>query len=42
VGGDREIVRTGFNSVAEHDGHRDGWSECFARLEEQLAQGVSA
>jgi uncharacterized protein YndB with AHSA1/START domain len=29
--------QTGFESVEERDGHRDGWSECFDRLEEQLA-----
>ena len=29
--------QTGFQSVEERDGHRDGWSECFARLEEHLA-----
>lgn len=34
--------QTGFDSVAERDGHADGWSECFDRLEEQLAQEVSA
>jgi len=34
--------QTGFESVGERDGHRDGWSECFDRLEEQLAHAVSA
>jgi hypothetical protein len=34
--------QTGFESVGERDGHRDGWSECFGRLEEQLAHAVSA
>ena len=34
--------QTGFDSVADRDGHRDGWSECFDRLEEQLAQEVWA
>jgi uncharacterized protein YndB with AHSA1/START domain len=29
--------QTGFESVEERDGHRDGWSECFDRLEEHLA-----
>ncbi len=27
----------GFESVEERDGHREGWSECFDRLEEHLA-----
>jgi uncharacterized protein YndB with AHSA1/START domain len=29
--------RTGFESDADRDGHHDGWSECFDRLEEHLA-----
>jgi uncharacterized protein YndB with AHSA1/START domain len=29
--------QTGFESVEERDGHRDGWSECFDRLAEHLA-----
>lgn len=29
--------QTGFESVEDRDGHREGWSECFDRLEEQLA-----
>ena len=43
-GGRTEMTfrQTGFDSVAERDGHRDGWSECFDRLDEQLAQEVSA
>jgi uncharacterized protein YndB with AHSA1/START domain len=43
-GGRTEMTfrQTGFDSAAERDGHRDGWSECFDRLEEQLAQEVSA
>jgi hypothetical protein len=34
--------QTGFESEAERDDHRDGWSECFDLLSEQLAQEVSA
>jgi uncharacterized protein YndB with AHSA1/START domain len=34
--------QTGFESVEERDGHRDGWSECFDRLEEHLAAVDSA
>ena len=34
--------QTGFESVEERDGHRDGWSECFDRLEEHLAGVDSA
>jgi uncharacterized protein YndB with AHSA1/START domain len=29
--------QTSFESVEERDGHRDGWSECFDRLEDHLA-----
>ena len=29
--------QTGFESVEDRDGHREGWSECFDRLEEHLA-----
>jgi uncharacterized protein YndB with AHSA1/START domain len=29
--------QTGFESDEDRDGHREGWSECFDRLEEQLA-----
>jgi uncharacterized protein YndB with AHSA1/START domain len=29
--------QTGFESVEDRDGHREGWSESFDRLEEHLA-----
>jgi uncharacterized protein YndB with AHSA1/START domain len=29
--------QTGFESDEDRDGHREGWSECFDRLEEYLA-----
>ena len=29
--------QTGFESDEDRDGHREGWSECFDRLEEHLA-----
>jgi uncharacterized protein YndB with AHSA1/START domain len=31
-----------FQSVAERDGHRGGWSSCFDRFDEQLAESRSA
>jgi uncharacterized protein YndB with AHSA1/START domain len=34
--------QTGFESVEDRDGHREGWSECFDRLEEHLAGVDSA
>ena len=34
--------QTGFESDEDRDGHREGWSECFDRLEEHLADVDSA
>jgi uncharacterized protein YndB with AHSA1/START domain len=34
--------QTGFETDEDRDGHREGWSECFDRLEEQLAGVDSA
>ena len=34
--------QTGFESDEDRDGHREGWSECFDRLEEHLAGVDSA
>jgi uncharacterized protein YndB with AHSA1/START domain len=31
------FVQTGYTSAAARDGNREGWSECFAKLERQLA-----
>ena len=41
-GGAWRLRQTGFESVEDRDGHREGWSECFDRLEEQLAGVDSA
>lgn len=35
------LVQTGFDSGAERDGHRGGWSECLERLRDLLAQLIS-
>jgi uncharacterized protein YndB with AHSA1/START domain len=29
-----------FESVEQRDGHQGGWSECFERLAQHLAQGL--
>ena len=34
--------QTGFETDEDRDGHREGWSECFDRLEEHLAGVDSA
>ncbi len=34
--------QTGFEWDEDRDGHREGWSECFDRLEEHLASVDSA
>ncbi|HEY4128445.1 MAG TPA: SRPBCC domain-containing protein [Gammaproteobacteria bacterium] len=32
------LIQTGFESMASRDGHGEGWSECFERLESLLSK----